>query len=429
LGGYDQLRVKGDNASIAMPTSTEETLLRVSVQSVSMKFNNNSVSSLTANSNGQASTFNAILDFTLPYLYLPNDIVNSLQYSMRLSYNSASDIYLFNNTQSLDITSFTFDLADPSNSNEKTSVTLPFAAFNLSTSWPLGTANYFPIRKAPDNSTFILGRSFFQEAIVVADYERRNFTIGQAAFPSSSNTQIVTIFNTTFDQSTQNSDNNNNSGGGGLSGGAIAGIVIGVVLGLAFLALAFWLWRRRKRQAGKQNSQVHAAAFESAHEEKLGQQANLNRERSDTILSGETAASYELGAMPLAQRPNHNRHVSELSSDSETTMAAKLRPSAIYEMPDTSYLAENERVSNRRSSSPALTSSAPTRETSMRTATTTAPSPIMTAASPAMSSREPLSGVAEVPSPPNSPGPSRQLSVTPSRGVSRFSERSSDMQP
>lgn len=442
LGGYDQSRIKGANGTFPMASSTSpgQTLLNVRVSSLTMGYGNGSSASLTTSSDQSTHAFDAILDSTLPYLYLPDAICDTLVSSLDLSYDDFNNVYYWKGTQPDGIDQFVFTLVDAQQGDATTSITLPFAAFNLNTSWPILDANnesfsYFPIRKAPDQKTFILGRAFFQEAYVIADYERNTFTVAQAAFPTDSSSQLTPIFNTTFNPASSNSGGGGGDGGKkGLSGGAIAGIVIGVLAGVAIIAaIAWFLWRRKKKVAADdKNAETQAAEFQAAQDEKLGQQANRDRRDTyDTILSGETSVSHEMSAFPLEQRPSHRRHVSELSSDSEKTVQNKLRtPSAIYEMPDTSYMSANEVRVNSPSPQPV---EALSREISTRTAQD-APSPMLSALSPA-SAREPLTAVSEapvsagVPSPPTSPTPTRQLSQTPTRGTSRFSERSSDMQP
>ena len=76
-----------------------------------------------------------------------------------------------------------------------------------------------------------------QEAYLVVDYERLNFTIGQAIHQNRTS-DIVEI--STIEISTDK--------GGGISAGAIAGIVIGILLVLSLLFGLAFFYRQRLRQ-------------------------------------------------------------------------------------------------------------------------------------------------------------------------------------
>ena len=53
--------------------------------------------------------------------------------------------------------------------------------------------HYFPLRRANGESQYILGRTFLEEAYVIADYERMNFTVLQAVLSSENKSQSVVI--------------------------------------------------------------------------------------------------------------------------------------------------------------------------------------------------------------------------------------------
>ena len=130
-------------------------------------------------------------------------------------------------------------------------VEFPSAAFDLEASYPIyeNTTKYFPIRRAANNTQYTLGRTFLQEAYLIADYERGNFTVAQANFSASMpRSHIVPIFpqgsepesNTTAIKPAQKHTP--------LSTGAIAGIAIGTIAITTLLLLAFILYIRHRRQ-------------------------------------------------------------------------------------------------------------------------------------------------------------------------------------
>jgi hypothetical protein len=141
-------------------------------------------------------------------------------------------------------------LGNDNNPAEAVQITLPFAAFDLSVKWPIVETEtpYFPIRRAANDTQYTLGRTFLQEAYVIADYERSNFSVHQTLFPSETSTSpnILPILAPGTNTSTPPSSSSQPASK--LGAGAIAGIVIGAIAGIALLALlAFFYLRRRKR--------------------------------------------------------------------------------------------------------------------------------------------------------------------------------------
>jgi hypothetical protein len=119
-------------------------------------------------------------------------------------------------------------------------ITFPYAAFDTTARWPLVTTDdkrYFPLRRSATDE-YVLGRTFFQEAYVTADYERRNFSIAQAVHDR--NVQLKAIASVSSPSRDYDSS---------LSTGAIVGIVLGSVAVLAPIAgLIWWFTRRTQKQ-------------------------------------------------------------------------------------------------------------------------------------------------------------------------------------
>jgi hypothetical protein len=120
----------------------------------------------------------------------------------------------------------------------------PYSAFDYTVGWPFynDTVYYFPIRRAANSTQYVLGRTFLQQAHIIVDYGRRNFTIAPAEFPDTTvEPLIVGISNGSPDHKLA------------LSVGAIVGIVVGGVAAFVLAGLAiFWFrrhWRGRPRQA------------------------------------------------------------------------------------------------------------------------------------------------------------------------------------
>jgi hypothetical protein len=132
----------------------------------------------------------------------------------------------------------------------------------LQASYPYypNATRYFPIRRAANETQYVLGRTLLQEAYLIVDYERANFTVAQAVFPDPlPAANIITITSKGTDSSSQ-------SGSSGLGTGAIVGIAIGAaaLFFLALFAFFFLRSRRTKKQTYElANNQVSDAG--SAH--------------------------------------------------------------------------------------------------------------------------------------------------------------------
>jgi hypothetical protein len=89
-----------------------------------------------------------------------------------LIWDNGTELYLVNdslhNALLLQNSSVAFTLGNLS--GEKVNITLPYSAFDLTASSPLvpNTTHYFPLKRAANSSQYTLGRTFFQEAYVIA---------------------------------------------------------------------------------------------------------------------------------------------------------------------------------------------------------------------------------------------------------------------
>ncbi|OAL05442.1 acid protease [Phaeosphaeriaceae sp. SRC1lsM3a] len=253
FGGYDRSRLTlQQGASVPMPSKQNNTLV-VGVNSIVYKPDQDveqSTTSFTANK--FSAGFSAIIDSTFPYLVLPGEICDRFVEKFNLRFDNTTGLYTINGTahdrnQQQNAT-VTFRVgSQPQGSDKYTSIEFPYSAFFLTATSPIydNATNYFPIKKST-NGINILGRAFLQEAYIVVDYERANFTVAPAVFSDSMPSEdLVTIFNTTYAPATQAPD----SGGSGLSAGAIAGIVIGIIAAFALIGGGAFLFYKRRRDA------------------------------------------------------------------------------------------------------------------------------------------------------------------------------------
>lgn len=318
LGGYDTARQTGDPAQFTFKTGTSQNPeLLVSVPSIAVDY-------AKATAKTEASSpgpFKAIIDSTLPYLFLPKNQCDWLAGLLGLTYDEEGrNIYLINatalasNRANIEALTITIGSEDGGSSSPGSPIAIrfPYAAFVGEASWTWnfpGAQAIFPLRRAPSD-TGILGRVFFQEAYVSADFETGVFNVSKASQTVPSGTDgIITLYNaTTIDA--MKSGKKSKAPLGAIIGGAVGGAVV-----LILLAILLWFFIKRRRDRA---AAAILAKEDPASAEKTGHRPPATRERSDTfnsIYSNSTAVS-ELHSTEMARRPSHHRGISELSSDS-----------------------------------------------------------------------------------------------------------------
>lgn len=266
LGGVDANRFTPNNLSFTL-NSNYAPLVAINSISVSSSADdlpsNWNVNPMNLMDDSEASVFT--IDSSTPYLWLPGPVCDKFAAALNLTYNETLDLYIFaNDSTSPDILqswnlTFSFEIGNLPGSSENVKLTLPYSAFNvdLSYGFPGFDGNYtspplpyFPVRRATDDTQYILGRAFLQETYLMVDYERNSFSLSQAVITEEAinNVNLLAI--------TRPSDSifpgPNSDGSGGLSTGAKAGIGVGVGLAVVLIGVLIWfLVRRRRRSAGE----------------------------------------------------------------------------------------------------------------------------------------------------------------------------------
>ncbi|KAL8966871.1 MAG: hypothetical protein Q9183_003174, partial [Haloplaca sp. 2 TL-2023] len=193
--------------------------------------------------------FPAYIDSTIPYLYLPLESCILFERAFGITWNEFVLAYLVNDslrdTLLTENPSITFTLSNSTSESSPTiDIELPYAAFDLIAEQPLmkQATRYFPLMRASNASQYTLGRTFLQEAYLIADYERRNFSISPCSWKEGVQQDIVPNLSPELDHH-KNSQQ--------LQGPGLAGVIIGIVV--ASLGIAFALFRlakRRQRRVG-----------------------------------------------------------------------------------------------------------------------------------------------------------------------------------
>ncbi|KAF1997695.1 acid protease, partial [Amniculicola lignicola CBS 123094] len=251
LGGYDSTRFEPNKEDFSFTLSTDPSkMLTVGVASIMGQNTLKGTFSLTIESHF------SLVDSTVPELWLPKKVCDNFEAVFGLTYDEKTDRYLVNDTmheklKSLD-PSITIKLVNSleATSTNYTNIKLPYAAFDLQASAPIydTPTNYFPIRRAANDSQYVLGRTFLQEAYIIVDYERANFTISQAVFPNPLPAQKIVTISSYADSSKKKPSSDKSA----LSTGTIAGIAAGGGLLLILVLVgAFYLTRKRRGKREK----------------------------------------------------------------------------------------------------------------------------------------------------------------------------------
>lgn len=244
LGGYDQNRFNPtQNVSIGFYADVQRDLL-VNIQSITT--DTGSPSNLLP-----GGGITAFIDSTIAQLWLPETACTAFEQAFGLTFDETSQYYLVNSSLHDTLTSsnpnVTFTIGSSNTGGETVDIVLPYGAFDLQLEYPnvANTSYYFPLKRAANDTQYTLGRTFLQEAYIIADYDKANFTIAPCIWDQDkvSTSSIKSIVS----QSTTSTG----SSGSSSNVGAIAGGVVGGVVALVAIIAAALFWLRRKKQVEK----------------------------------------------------------------------------------------------------------------------------------------------------------------------------------
>ncbi|KAF2806460.1 acid protease [Mytilinidion resinicola] len=252
----------------------------------------------------------AFIDSTLPYFYLPTSACSAFETAFGLTWNSTSELYLVNSTQHASLlkqnANITFTLGTTTSGGETVDIVLPYAAFDLNISWPHveETTRYFPLKRATNDTQYTLGRAFLQEAYLIADYERFNFSVHPCKWEPNAKSSIVAIrsVNDTTENPSNTTTPTGNKGGShssSLGGGTIAGIVIGAITGAAILGAGWYLMRRRGLCGCGEPSELDATETE--------REQNRPAVPLDIIRAQKAGDEQELDSSGIHELPSHHK--------------------------------------------------------------------------------------------------------------------------
>jgi len=163
LGGYDSAKFTPNNMTFAFGPNPSRSLL-VGLQSIQAGNALNGVVSLLPQG------ILALVDSTIPEIWLPVEACKMFETSFGLVYDPQTDRYLVNDTihsqlQKLNPT-LTFQLGNAIYGGEFVNIEIPYTAFDLQATYPIypNETNYFPLRRAANDTQYTIGRTFLQES-------------------------------------------------------------------------------------------------------------------------------------------------------------------------------------------------------------------------------------------------------------------------
>ncbi|TGZ80837.1 acid protease [Ascodesmis nigricans] len=205
------------------------------------------------------------IDSFTPFLGLPEEACRRFEQNLGLIWNSTLNLYLVDETtreklNTLNVT-FQFTLAESPGSRETVEIAVSYSSLDLEIGWPFinetGKHRYFPLKRAAQDGQVTLGRAFLQEAYLIVDHERGNFSIHQA-LQIPGRTNIVPILHPTDVVSIPQSSDSSNS----LSTGVIAGIGAGVGILILIIIILSVIFLRRRRAAQIQSKVEPETTFD-----------------------------------------------------------------------------------------------------------------------------------------------------------------------
>nr|OQO20957.1 hypothetical protein B0A51_14245 [Rachicladosporium sp. CCFEE 5018] len=265
LGGYDSSKYVANDVVFTFAPDNERDIM-VAMQQITTP---SRISSSPTGTQLLPNAVYAYIDSTIPELWLPLEACQAFEVEFGLTWDNVTELYLVNSTLHSSLlqrnANVTFTFGQGFTSTDTVAITLPYAAFDLTAQPPFrglqNSSRYFPLKRAANDSQYVLGRTLLQEAYITVDYEVSRFKLAQVlwdqnaqmnlvAIPAANVTQNSTAWTSPlFGDSVSSPKSGSGSSGGGIGAGAIAGIVVGVIVILAILAaLLFWRHHRNKKQ-------------------------------------------------------------------------------------------------------------------------------------------------------------------------------------
>ena len=324
LGGYDTTRFVPNNVTFAFGPDTSRDLI-VPIQSITSDIG---ISPLLT------SVIYAYIDSLVPHIWLPLEVCRAFEEAFDLTYNETAELYFVNDTLHDKLVSknpnVTFKLGLPgSTETNEIDIVMHYGSFDLLADYPVvnNATRYFPLKQAQNDSQYTLGRAFLQDAYVIADYDRSNFSVSQAVFPNGSNTQQIVPICRPGDMVPLTPRK-------ALSTGGIVGIAVGAVVGSSIIVFTVL------KCGACKGSESYASQISSGDEKNYGVGAihgegELNSIQHATHLEMPVTEPKELTAIE-ARRP-------ELPTQPQDAICEMPEPTPELEVESTTHAQQTQR--------------------------------------------------------------------------------------
>jgi Eukaryotic aspartyl protease len=332
LGGYDEARFVPHQTNFNLNQSDGHNY--VMVRGINLSTNSGKPAPAHWGSDHQSlstmnTSFQAVIDSSTPYLWLPDKVADNFAAALNLTYNETGNLYMVDTDQfqaNLAQTySFTFSLSSADNLDNfgnpldmpgVVNLTISSAAFAQQLHYPYGGIPYgargiayFPLKKLRNSTMPILGRAFLQETYLITFYDSGIFSLHQALWPDNptKDAKIRTMQrppNSPFPPAPELGSSNN------LTQAQMAGIGAGIfILCLIMLLVLWYFWRKRRARKRRNTGSTEEAdkdAESSMSPDALTPKAPVSRifsliirrkrSRNPASVSGRSTQPAEVGA-------------------------------------------------------------------------------------------------------------------------------------
>jgi hypothetical protein len=305
LGGFDVSRFIRNNINFPLKEDTDRDIV----------VNINDISFVTGTNPTRTSLLPrnvyAFIDSTVAEIWLPKWACEQFEKAFNLTFDPVTELYLIDDAKhsalrqlSPNVT-FTLSPTPPASGSSTVTITLPYAAFDLTARPPYrnltSDSRYFPLRRAANLQQVTLGRTFLQEAYLMVDWERQNFSVSQVAWIPNAEKKIVTIVPPGGNSPSENDATEVVEPAPALSNGSIIGIAVSIFIVASIIAtLSFLLWRANRRKREEARAKKMEDIELSGPGSTDGQKAELDASEESSRPVFEKDAAIVQGTKPMA---------------------------------------------------------------------------------------------------------------------------------
>lgn len=262
------------------------------------------------------------IDSTIPHIWLPISACQKFERVFGLTWAPQLERYLVNETLHstlvADNTTITFTIGSSINGGGKTvQIEMPYSAFDLEARYTsINATRYFPLRQAQNETQYALGRAFLQQAYLIVDYDRNNFSVSQALFPDTGvGEHLVAILDPSQNETANSTSSAPRGHDGKLATLAIVGISVGSVAAVLFIVAAAIFYFRRRRSALRSQLEEQEAAKKQQRFEKAELDGTMDPTDQRHVPSSSESEKAELAGSRYQTRElaGDTHHTKELS--------------------------------------------------------------------------------------------------------------------